>query len=193
MHKLNHNGQGRRGLGHITRSGVLMLCAAWELYIEELLRETVKHFCNDLESPYALDKVVQKEIATYVKNSKHELKPLELSCDGWKNVYTDGCNYVLTTFNSPNSDNINKIYKRFLGIKELSDIWTSGKNIIDGFVHARGDIAHKGNQAKYITIVNLKKYLEIIKLSAIETDNFVADYIQANCKCKAAPWRRRNI
>jgi len=25
--QLNHDGRGRRGLGHITRSGVLMLCA----------------------------------------------------------------------------------------------------------------------------------------------------------------------
>ena len=26
--QLNHDGKGRRGLGHITRSGIFMLCAA---------------------------------------------------------------------------------------------------------------------------------------------------------------------
>ena len=39
--QLNHDGHGKWGLGHISHSGVLMLCAAWELYIEEVMLEVL--------------------------------------------------------------------------------------------------------------------------------------------------------
>ncbi|WP_197030545.1 HEPN domain-containing protein, partial [Halomonas sp. BC04] len=84
---LNHDGGGKRGLGHITRSGVLMLCAAWELYIEEVLLEGVDYFTHQLDSPKGLPKPVQKEIARSVKEAKHDLKPLELAGEGWKDLY----------------------------------------------------------------------------------------------------------
>jgi len=35
--KLHAGTRGKKGLGHITRSGVVMLCASWELYVESLL------------------------------------------------------------------------------------------------------------------------------------------------------------
>jgi hypothetical protein len=70
--QLNHDGLGRRGLGHITRSGVLMLCAAWELYLEELLVESVRLFIHRAISPDQLPQYVQKEIAKTVRESKHE-------------------------------------------------------------------------------------------------------------------------
>jgi len=52
--QLNHDGMGRRGLGHITRSGVLMLCAAWELYLEEMLVESVRILIRRATSPNQL-------------------------------------------------------------------------------------------------------------------------------------------
>ena len=39
---MNNGGRGKKGLGHITRSGIVMLCATWELYIESLLCESLK-------------------------------------------------------------------------------------------------------------------------------------------------------
>ena len=68
-----------RGLGHITRSGVLMLCAAWELYLEELLIESARVIVDRAASPDDLPEKVQKEIAKTVRDSKHELKPLQLA------------------------------------------------------------------------------------------------------------------
>lgn len=74
--QLNHQGMGRRGLGHITRSGVLMLCAAWELYLEEVLVESARIIIDRAASPDDLPRKVQQEIAKAVRESKHELKPL---------------------------------------------------------------------------------------------------------------------
>jgi hypothetical protein len=53
--QLNHKGLGRRGLGHITRSGILMLCAAWELYdVDNMLTEFLCSNTPGVERPWRL-------------------------------------------------------------------------------------------------------------------------------------------
>jgi hypothetical protein len=85
--RLNHDGRGRRRLGHITRSGVVMLCAAWELYVEELVIEVAGILAERANAPTGLPKLAQKELSRLVKDHKHELKPLELAGAGWEHVY----------------------------------------------------------------------------------------------------------
>lgn len=107
-HSLLHNGaQGRKGLGHITRSGVVMLCAAWEHYCESLIRESAAYLCDTLDCPLELPKDVQKEISKAVRESSHDLRPLHLSGDGWKQVYKDHVNALLNSLNTPKSGKIN--------------------------------------------------------------------------------------
>lgn len=138
---LNHDGRGRRALGHITRSGVLMPCAAWELYVEEVLFEGVEYFISKLDSPRELPKPVQQELSRTVKESKHELKPLELAGEGWKSLYRNHVKEVLQGLNTPNSGNLDPLFKRFLGIDKVSDWWSLGKDVVNDFVTARG-ISH---------------------------------------------------
>lgn len=188
---LNHGGQGRRGLGHITRSGVLMLCAAWELYIEEVMLEGVIYFSKKLDSPKALSKFIQKEISSHVKESKHDLKPLELAGEGWKSLYRNHASEVLKGLNTPKSSNLNPLFKRFLGVEELSESWSLGKEAINDFVSTRGDIAHQGSQAQYITINNLKNYKSQIETTTLDVDNMLAEFLCSNTPGIERPWRRR--
>ena len=74
---LSGGAQGRPGLGHITKSGTFLLCAAWELYIEELVVEIAKVLADRANSPSDLPKEVRKEISKHVKKHSHELKPLD--------------------------------------------------------------------------------------------------------------------
>lgn len=188
---LNHSGKGKRALGHITRSGVLMLCAAWELYIEELLMEGVNYFTEKLDSPKQLPKPVKKELSRSVKESKHDLKPLELAGDGWKDLYRNHCAEVLQGLNTPKSGNLDPLYTRFLGIDEMSSWWSLGKNTINNFVSSRGEIAHKGRDANYVTIVNLREYRQQVATTAIDVDNKLTEYLCQSTPGVERPWRRR--
>jgi len=111
--QLNYRGKGRSGLGHITRSEVLMLCAAWELYIEEVMREGLGYFLSKPDSPKELLKIIQKELSSNVKNPKHELKPLELAGEGWKSSHINHAEEVLRGVSTPQSGNLNPLLKRF--------------------------------------------------------------------------------
>jgi hypothetical protein len=101
--KLKSGNQGKQGLGHITRSGVLMLCAAWEVYVEELVKEAAVKFAEKVDSPDNLPKQAQKQLSNFVKNSKDELKPLSLAGDGWKEVYLENTTELTDKFNTPKS------------------------------------------------------------------------------------------
>ena len=160
--QLNNNKKGgKRALGHITRSGIIMLSAAWELYIEELIIESVRIICNRIDDPKLLPKRVQKEISYSVKSSKHELKPLELAGDGWRSVYINHVFDKIQHHNTPNSENIDDLFWRFLGIKEISNNWTYKKEI-NKFIKLRGCIAHRGREAGYITINGLKTIRKLL-------------------------------
>jgi len=189
--KLNHDGMGRRGLGHLTRSGVLMLCAAWELYLEELLLESARVLIARAQSPDQLPVPVQKEIAKSVRDSKHELKALELAGDGWKTIYENLVGQTVAGLNTPKSTNVDLLFQRLLGLEKMSEEWFHGAALLNAFVTARGDIAHRGRDAGYVTIVQLTVYRDQVTRTVIDTDNAVADFIRANSLSGRTPWRRR--
>jgi hypothetical protein len=168
-----------------------MLCAAWELYVEEVMHEGVVYFSGKFDSPKELPKTVQKELSSRVKESKHELRPLELAGEGWKSLYRNHAVDVLKGLNTPKSSNLNPLYKRFLGIEELSESWSLGKEVINNFVSTRGDIAHKGSQAQYITINNLNNHMAQIKTTALDVDNMLTEFLCSNTPGVERPWRRR--
>lgn len=188
---LNHDGGGRRGLGHITRSGVLMLCASWELYVEELAIEVADCLASRANAPNQLPLPVQKELSKLVRDHKHELKPLELAGSGWEQVYTAHVREVMGGLNTPKSSPIDDSYKRLLGWENPSQHWTVGKDFINDFVKVRGDIAHRGSDADYVRIGDLRdKYVAGICTTVAEHDNAACDFLHAN-STGGRPWRRR--
>ncbi len=188
---LNHDGRGKRGLGHITRGGVLILCTAWELYLEEVIPEGIRFFIDRIESPIGLPKDVKKELARTVKASKHELKPLELAGEGWKNLYRNHANETLAGLNTPKSENLDRLFKRLLGVPSISGSWSVGAQTINDFVKIRGEIAHRGRDASYVNILQLSAFKKVIVSAAIDTDNHLAGFLRDNTPGTARPWNRR--
>jgi len=188
---LNHEGGGRRGLGHITRSGVLMLCAAWELYVEQLLSASAGVLADRAAVPGDLPLPVQKQIAKVVRDSKHELKPLELAGDGWMMIYRNYVGVTVGNLHTPKSTNLDPLFKRLVGFERVSNSWSVGAPAIDSFVKARCEIAHRGRDAAYVRIWSLKQYREQVISAVLDTDNAMADFIRDNSE-GGSPWRRRN-
>ena len=192
---LNSSGRGRRGLGHITRAGVLLLCAAWELYVEMVLVDCAKTLADNTQLPSDLPKSVQKKLSRYVKEAKHDLKPLELAGEGWRSVYVAHAQQEVTgsSLNTPKSTVIDGKFHDLVGVQDISKCWSMGAHEIDEFVRVRGDIAHRGRDADYITINKLKEYRKDVFCSAAEMDNLLADYLKANSRLSRIPWNREQL
>ena len=187
--ELNDGSPGKKGLGHITRSGVVMLCAAWELYIESLLVESTKFLVAACASPDNLPLPVQKSLAKHVRDSKHELKPLMLAGDGWKKVHITHAELVCAGVNTPKAGPIGEIYSEFIGFDDLPSKWPCGPAEVNKFVGVRGDIAHTGRSASYVKIWELENYLHIIDEAAVSSDNEVSTYLVATAPGGYKPWR----
>lgn len=186
--KLHAGNPGKKGLGHITRSGVVMLCAAWELYTESLLVEAAEFLVNKCQSPTDLPLEVQKELARHVKESKHELKALALANDGWRGVLVAHAKLWCDGLNTPKAAPLNDMFHKLLGVDKLSDCWSCGAATVNDFVGVRGDIAHRGRYADYIKVQELTNYLTLIDQVAIETDNAISNYIKIVSPAKKKPW-----
>lgn len=71
--------------------------------------------------------------------------------------YINICNGEMRSLNSPKVDNLNKCYKNFLAVEQISNFWSMADQEIDEFVKIRGDIAHNGRGAQYIRIKPTKE------------------------------------
>jgi hypothetical protein len=186
--------RGKQGLGHLIRGGVLLLCAAWELYVEEVLLESVEALCTRADSPDELPLPVRKSTASYVKSHANELRALDLAGDGWKTVYKDMVDGAVATFNTPKHHNIDKLFRRYVGLEGLSGQWSVGAARVDDFVSKRGDIAHRGADVEYILISMLAgTYKPDISKTAVEIDNALSTFIRATFPDEVYPWNRRTL
>jgi len=188
---LKSPGMGKQGLGYITRSGVVALCAAWETYIEDVLCETVDWMTYYTEKPQDLPRPAKKFLAKHTREAKNELTPLRLAGEGWKTLLIDLVNSETDGLNTPKPAKIDELFFRYTGIQKLSEQWSYGPDEIRSFVEERGDIAHKGAKAKYTKISHLEYLRDMIRQTTIETDNFITN--DAKSKYGYQLWRRRTV
>lgn len=187
--KLHDGNPGKKGLGHITRSGVVMLCAAWELYAESVLVEGLKFLVSKCQSPDALPLPVQKELARHVREAKHELKPLALANDGWRSVLVAHAEQWCAGLNTPKAGPLDDLFLKLLGVQKLSDSWSCGDGTLNDFVGVRGDIAHRGRYANYVKLGELMEYRALVDNVAVETDNAVSAHLVAIAPGGYKPWK----
>ena len=188
--ELNPPGRGRRHLGHITRSGVLSLCAAWELYIEDVVCEGAQHLANRSGVPDSLPDHVKGKIAQVAKNNKHNFGVLELCGEGWKSVYLGAVKRECEQLNTPKFGNIAKIFEDWLGLTaaEISATWRHPVEDLNSFVRLRGEIAHRGADAQYVQRNQLRDFVQTLDEIVVDTDNALWRHLKAISNGGRAPW-----
>lgn len=187
----SQNRRGRKNLGHLTRSAVVMLCAAWERYNEDLLLESIKYINNNINDANLLNKKIKKTISSKVKNDSNEIMPISLTGNGWKDVWLNFATKETEKLNTPKSENLKQLYKSFLGIEDYCSLWkTTNPTKIDDFVSDRGEIAHNGSKAKYITMVKLRRFQDLIIDNVIEIDSKISDELKNMTSSPTLPWNK---
>jgi RiboL-PSP-HEPN len=181
---------GRKYLGFLTRSAVIMLCAAWERYNEDLLLESLEFMLTHINDANSLPLNVQKILCQKIKKDNHELSPIQMTGDGWKQLWRLHATKTTESLNTPKSEQLNDMFLRFLGIPDYSNFWLrNSANRIDNFITLRGEIAHRGSHAQYVQMRNLKNQIELIISNAIEIDGKIAHYLRNELNIPDLPWQ----
>lgn len=185
------NKSSNTSLGHLTRSAIVMLCAAWERYNEDLLIEAIENICDSITDINLLNKKIKKTISSKVKQDKNESKPIELAGDGWKSVWKSYAVSETKVLHTPKSNKLKALFDTYLGIPDYTKIWsTTNPDEIDTFVSVRGDIAHNGNKASYANINKLRVYQDMIVDNVINIDSNIADEIARMTGSTDLPWEK---
>jgi hypothetical protein len=185
------NNPGKKGLGHLTRSGVVMLCAAFEVYIEEVVFECIEIFIEKYPTLKCFPKPLRQRLAQQVKAHKNELEVLNLIGEGWKDVLQKIANQDLCALNTPKPDKVDILFKRYIGISDFFSSYCLERKALNDFVSTRGHIAHNGSQAQYIKIKYLKKSIKSISDLAKIMDAEICDHLTGILPENRQPWRKR--
>lgn len=188
-YKFSSGSRGRHNLGYLTRSAVVMLCAAWERYNEDVLLESIDYIKGHVSDVTLLHREVKKTIAKNVREDRNEIKSLEIAGDGWKMLWYTFASNDTDALHTPKSRNLSVLFKKHLGLGNITDVWTSIEDI-DQFVTDRGEIAHHGATAQYIRMTKLKKYVDLVYDNVVEVDSFLASELQKQAATRSLAWRQ---
>lgn len=145
----------------LNRAAVVMVCAAWEAYCEDIVEEAIGHIAADCADPARLPKSLKKHIAKQLKNENDELALWKVAGNGWQAVVatnaTNAVKRLTGAWNTPKTSQVNDLFKSSLGIDDISSKWHWQKNPVstvtdklDEFVTLRGEIAHRLKTVKSV-------------------------------------------
>lgn len=186
MHVEQHKGRGRP-YSILTRSGIFLLCAAWELYCEEVIDECVELLIARFKLPTDLPDSIQKFIARSLKKETHELAALSLAGEGWKKYYRKQARVKLDALNTPKSTNVTDLFRELVGV-DVTPVLNPINIKLLAFIAKRGDIAHQGAKAGHVSINDLNDDYIFVCNAVADLDNFLIDPLKALMGYR--PWNR---
>ena len=192
--KQKHNKGGRGAFDHITRSAVIFLISAFEVYCESLICEVAGCLAKEAKDAKNLPHDVRATICDYTRNEKNGTSPLELCDEGWRTVYKSIVEQKTGALNTPKTDNLKALFKDLVGIKPkvIENIMQekSGKNILDPIIVFRGEITHKVTARHYVHIETVENCKEAISRIVVEMEKKTCDYLKNQSMEKKQPWRK---
>lgn len=180
--------KGRKCLDHFTRAALIFLCSSWEVYIEQVSNESGRLIANKLNVPGQLPEIAKKTVAKKIKDSKHELSPIEFSND-WKQYYCDLINEYTSMLNTPKKDKIMELFNKYIGVpgeRIISEVPSLGR--INKIVSDRGNIAHNIYTDEYLKKETVDDYYQIIVQLVKEIEILLWNYIPEVTDGKR-PWQ----
>lgn len=117
----------RAGVEVLNKSGVVLLTACWEAFIEDCASTAFDFVLDKGTDPAKLPKGVRKRVAQWVKDDKNELAVWTLAGDGWKEAlrtYKDKMLHThLSPFNTPKAGNVDALLGALLDLPNVSAHW----------------------------------------------------------------------
>lgn len=182
--------RGRKwGVEVLNKAAIVLTCAIWEAFAEDLVAEGIEHLATQLKDPQKLPKAVRQEIAKGIKADRNELSPWTLADTGWQAVLRANAASIVSTtagkLNTPKSSQLRGMYSKTLGIGDVTAYWARPKlkpvdaaSRLDAFITLRGAIAHRGQAASSVTKQKAVDFLALVANLVELTDAGVRSHLK---------------
>jgi hypothetical protein len=129
---------------------------AWESFIEDTVTEQVERRLGEAsvpsEMPSIFNSVADEWLDPIRSPKRHGPDLIQWAGNGWKALIRDSLTRTLDIFHTPNSENTNQLFKRFLGIA-IRRHWswqavstTKACQQLDELIKLRGRVVHRGKR-----------------------------------------------
>ncbi len=175
----------KRGVEVLSKSGVVLICAYWEAYVEDICAEALVRLLASIKEPSRLPEDLRMAAARMVRDDKDERAPWSLAGDGWRIACSALLSDRLQRLNNPNSERARVIVKLALGIPDITDAWararlpkTKACRKLDDSIELRGSIAHRGKASESVKKWQCESFLVLVKEFAWRTDKRILKHLK---------------
>lgn len=192
--QITKTGPGRRhDVEVLNKSGIVLLVACWEAYVEDLSEAVLDHMLSAGKGHSVFpDSVLERVSSAYSGK-----KAFELAGDGWKKALQDHKKGVLAktvgALNTPKTAQVNDLFEKTVGLKSISSSWNwSGRTVsqstkaLDDLVSLRGSIAHRVSASKSVQLKTVRDARELIGRLAAKSHNRARAHLITTIG--SAPW-----
>ena len=147
-------GRPRQELEALKRSALILAVTAWESFVEDTVTQQLETRLATATKPSDMHSVFNSVADEWLdpqrSGKRHGPDLAQWVGDGWKSLIRASLADTLDTFHTPNTDNTNKLFKRFLGIA-IKDKWSwqgvgaiKAERMLDALIKLRGRAVHRG-------------------------------------------------
>lgn len=145
-------GRSRTELAVFKRAGIILAVTAWESYIEDVLCAAFAGRLREATKPSDIEATFNMVANAWLDSQSRKPRPHDLARwagESWKTLIQEKFDEETRTLNTPNSANIKKLSKRYLGL-DLTERWkwkgvSSAKACtrLDKLIQLRGRLVHR--------------------------------------------------
>jgi hypothetical protein len=166
----------------LNKSGLVLLCACWEAYIEELARTAFDFMLSHVDDPDRIPARVLVAASSSLRSSSDEREVWKLAGSGWRRVMRGHRDEMLAQcigrMHTPRPDNIDHLFDSLIGYRSLSAAWKwkgmSNSRVLtylNELITLRGEIAHRVTASGYVRKRQVEKGVGFIqRLAAISSN-----------------------
>lgn len=185
----SRNSRGRAAFDHITRSAILFLASAFEVYIEDVINECCKQNIQMAQDAKNLPHGVRSTLCDYTKRDKTPFTPIDLCDTGWKKVYKEMTKEETDKLNTPKVANIKNLFSKYIGIDQAKINNLTNIAQLDSFISFRGEITHRVRVDKYVKIEDVNSHKTLVEKLVLDIDKMILTYFKETYSTRKVPWR----
>lgn len=154
------SGVGRRSdnFSSLNKSGIVLLCASWEIYVEQIVIECTNIHLENVVTPDTMLSSLSKLVTKFLDKEKDDRAWHKIVNDGWKGIVRSAVATRVGILNTPKTAQVSSLFEELLNINNITSNWSWHRCSnqyamarLNEFVTLRGSIAHGERQSANIT------------------------------------------
>jgi hypothetical protein len=188
--ELTGNDRGRRfGVDILNRSQIVLTCASWEAFVEDVATEAAATLTKRIKDPSKIPEPVRRSCMERLVKQNDLGKTWQLISEDWKKALSRNVEALTKgnhgALNTPKSFNVDQLLLSSVGIPKLSDSWSwkkmsanNARKTLDEFVALRGDIAHRLHPEKPVSLAACRKFRSFVERLGGKSAEAVSNFIE---------------